>query len=48
MAAKFNNKCELVTNCNGCISDCMGTGYGYCVPDPPHCKLGGLCRTIVM
>jgi len=42
MAAKFNNKCKLVTGCtNGCIDDCMGTGYGYCVPDASQCETGG-------
>ena len=32
LAARFDKNCHLITDCPLCISDCMGTGYGYCIP----------------
>lgn len=43
LSAKFDRDCNLVTGCNRCIDDCMGTGYGYCVAEDTQtqCETGG-------
>ena len=30
--ARFDEHCRITTRCAGCVADCMGSGYGYCVP----------------